>query len=152
MIDTRGVVTEDEAALTQWFSHDLMIGGRTLEASSGERFDVINPATGETITSVASASVQDALDAVAAAETALPGWAATPPRERAEILRRAFDVLTARGEDLARLIVIENGKSLADARGEMAYATEFFRWYSEEAVRILGSVQQAPAGKNRILV
>jgi succinate-semialdehyde dehydrogenase / glutarate-semialdehyde dehydrogenase len=152
MIDTRGVITGDETALTEWFSHDLMIGGRNREASSGERFDVINPATGETITTVASASVQDALDAVAAAEAALPGWAATPPRERAEILRRAFDVLTARGEDLARLIVIENGKSLADARGEMAYATEFFRWYSEEAVRILGSVQQAPAGKNRILV
>ena len=152
MKDTRGTLEREEATLVGWFSHDLLIGGRWREASSGERFDVINPATGETITSVASASVEDALDAVEVAQAALPAWAATAPRQRAEILRRAFDLLTERAEDLARLIVIENGKSMSDARGEVAYATEFFRWYSEEAVRILGSVQTAPGGKNRILV
>ena len=149
--ETRTLV-EEEATLVDWFGHDLLIGGQWREASSGERFEVINPATGRTITSVASASLEDALRTVEVAQAALPGWAATAPRERAEILRRAFDLLTERSDDLARLIVIENGKSMADARGEVAYATEFFRWYSEEAVRVLGSVQTAPGGKNRILV
>jgi len=77
---------------------------------------------------------------------------ATAPRARGEILRRAFELMSERSEQLARLIVMENGKTLADARGEVAYAAEFFRWYSEEAVRALGTVQTAPSGTNRILV
>jgi succinate-semialdehyde dehydrogenase/glutarate-semialdehyde dehydrogenase len=138
--------------LTGWFPHDLMIDGQTQESSTRERFDVLNPATGDVIASVASASVADGLAAVRAAERALPIWSAKSPRERAEILRRTFDLMRERSEDLARLIVLENGKSLPDARGEIAYATEFFRWYSEEAVRLIGSVQHAPSGQNRILV
>lgn len=138
--------------LTGWFTHDLVIDGEAREASTGERFDVHNPATGEVIASVASASIADGLAAVRAAERALPLWSATSPRERAEVLRRAFELMRERAEDLARLIVLENGKSLADARGEIAYASEFFRWYSEEAVRLIGSVQTAPNGQNRILV
>jgi len=149
VIDT---MTREETSATTWFSHELLIGATARESRSAERFDVINPATGATIASVASATVQDGLDAVEAAQSALADWSATAPRERAEILRRAFELLSERGEDLARLIVMENGKSLSDARGEMAYAAEFFRWYSEEAVRLLGSVQIAPAGANRILV
>jgi succinate-semialdehyde dehydrogenase/glutarate-semialdehyde dehydrogenase len=140
------------AAIAGWFPHDLVIDGVAREASTGERFDVLNPATGSTIASVASASVDDALAAVRAAEKALPLWSARPPRERAEILRATFELMRDRAEDLARLIVLENGKSLADARGEVAYAAEFFRWYSEEAVRLLGSTQVSPNGQNRILV
>ena len=139
-------------SLVGWFPHDLVLGGVIRESSSGERFDVSNPATGELITTVASASVEDGLASVRAAEAALPAWSAMPPRDRAEILRAAFELMRARSEDLARLIVLENGKSLTDARGEIAYAAEFFRWYSEECVRLLGSVQVSPNGQNRILV
>jgi succinate-semialdehyde dehydrogenase/glutarate-semialdehyde dehydrogenase len=121
-------------------------------AETGERFDVVNPATGGVIASVASASVQDSLDAVTAAGQAMTGWARLAPRVRAEVLRRAFEIMTERAEDLARLIVLENGKSLVDARGEVSYAAEFFRWYSEEAVRLQGGIQRAPNGANRILV
>src|SRR4029077_153118 len=93
----------------------------------------------------------DGLDAVSAAQAALPAWAATPPRQRAEILRKAFELMTARSEQFARLMSAENGKSLRDARGEAAYAAEFFRWYAEEAVRIEGTLMRAPSGANRIL-
>jgi len=95
--------------------------------------------------------VSDALDAVSAAHDALPGWAATPPRQRAEVLRKAFELMTERAEQFARLMSAENGKSLRDARGEAVYAAEFFRWYAEEAVRIEGTLMRAPSGANRIL-
>jgi len=131
---------------------DLFLGGKWLPASSGGRFDVVDPATGETIASVADGSVEDAIAAVDAAEAAAAGWAATAPRARAEILRRAFELMTDQGEELARLISLENGKALVDARGEVAYAAEFFRWYSEEAVRASGQVMTAPSGANRIVV
>ncbi len=131
---------------------DLFIGGRWRPASDGSRIDVLDPSSGEKLADVASATVQDALAAVDAAEQALAGWAATPPRERAEILRSAFEAMTRRAEEFAELIVLENGKTLADARSEVAYAAEFFRWYAEEAVRTLGSVQTAPSGSNKILV
>jgi succinate-semialdehyde dehydrogenase / glutarate-semialdehyde dehydrogenase len=130
----------------------LLIAGRWMDASDQETFDVDDPATGEVIATVANGSVEDGLAAVAAASAALPAWAATPPRQRAELLRRTFELMTQRADDFARLIVRENGKALADARGEVAYAAEFFRWYAEEAVRAEGHVQTAPAGTNRILV
>jgi succinate-semialdehyde dehydrogenase/glutarate-semialdehyde dehydrogenase len=131
---------------------ELYIGGQWLPASDGSVMTVVDPSTGDEIASVASASEDDAVAAVDAASAALPAWAATPPRERGEVLRRAFDLMTQRADDLARLIVLENGKTLTDARGEIAYAAEFFRWFSEEAVRINGTVQTAPSGANRILV
>ncbi len=131
---------------------DLYIGGKPVPAADGARFDVIDPATATVIATVADGSVQDALYAVDAAAEAAEGWAATAPRQRAEVLRRAFDLMTARAEDFAHLIAWENGKALPDARGEVAYAAEFFRWYSEEAVRIAGSVGTAPSGTNKILV
>jgi succinate-semialdehyde dehydrogenase / glutarate-semialdehyde dehydrogenase len=137
------------------FTHvpaDLFVGGAWRPATGDERFAVEDPATGETLVEVASAAVDDARAAVAAAHEAGPGWAATAPRERAEVLRRAFELMTAQVDDLARLIVRENGKSLTDARGEAAYAAEFFRWFSEEAVRIDGGLMTAPSGRNRILV
>ncbi len=127
----------------------LLIGGEW--SKGGASFPVLNPATEEPLAEVADGTVADALDAVSAAQTALPGWAATPPRQRAEILRKAFELMTARSEQFARLMSAENGKSLRDARGEAAYAAEFFRWYAEEAVRIEGTLMRAPAGGNRIL-
>jgi succinate-semialdehyde dehydrogenase/glutarate-semialdehyde dehydrogenase len=131
---------------------DLYIGGKWLPAQDGGRFEVLDPATGEVITEVADAGVGDAIAAVEAAHSAAGSWAATAPRERAEILRRAFDLMTARSDEFARLISLENGKALADARGEVAYAAEFFRWYAEEAVRLTGSLSTSPSGANRILV
>src|ERR1700761_1929284 len=127
----------------------LFIGG---EWGKGDAtFPVLDPATEEPLAEVADGTVSDALDAVSAASAALPGWAATPPRQRAEVLRKAFELMTERAEAFARLMSAENGKSLRDARGEAAYAAEFFRWYAEEAVRIEGTLMRAPSGANRIL-
>ncbi|GIE94255.1 NAD-dependent succinate-semialdehyde dehydrogenase [Paractinoplanes rishiriensis] len=131
---------------------DLFIGGKWVPAASGARFDVLDPATGDVIAAVANGDESDAIAAVDAAAVAAPAWAATPPRARAEVLRRAFELMTARADELARLISLENGKALTDARGEVAYAAEFFRWYAEEAVRANGTVATAPSGANRILV
>jgi succinate-semialdehyde dehydrogenase / glutarate-semialdehyde dehydrogenase len=129
----------------------LLIGGEWGGGRGGGTFPVLDPATEEPLAEVADGTVEDALDAVGAAHAALPGWAATPPRQRAEILRRAFELMTQRAESIARLMSAENGKSLRDARGEAAYAAEFFRWYAEEAVRIEGTLMRAPSGANRIL-
>jgi succinate-semialdehyde dehydrogenase / glutarate-semialdehyde dehydrogenase len=150
---TEDIVTADLATLTgiDDAPTDLLIGGQWSAGRAG-RLPVINPATEEPIAEVADASPEDALDAVAAAAEALPKWAATPPRRRAECLRRAYELMTEQAEQLARLMVVENGKALRDARGEILYAAEFFRWYSEEAVRIDGSLSVAPSGANRIMV
>ena len=130
----------------------LWIGGSWREAADGGRFDVENPATEQVIASVASATVDDCISAVAAAQEAFAKWAATPPRVRGEILRKAYELMVRDGERLARIITMENGKSLADARGEVAYAAEFFRWNAEEAVRIIGQMSTAPSSGARILV
>jgi succinate-semialdehyde dehydrogenase / glutarate-semialdehyde dehydrogenase len=127
----------------------LLIGGEWVKG--GATFPVLDPATEEPLAEVADGTVNDALEAVGAAQAALPGWAATPPRQRSEILRKAFELMTERSEQFARLMSAENGKSLRDARGEAAYAAEFFRWYAEEAVRIEGTFMRAPSGANRIL-
>ncbi len=131
---------------------DLYINGQFVESVSKERFDVINPATEEVLASVASANEADAMKALDAAHDAFPAWAARKPRERAEILRKAFELIMADQERLARLITLENGKALPDARGEVAYAAEFFRWYAEEAVRNIGDIGFAPSSGARILV
>ena len=131
---------------------DLFVGGKWVPAAAGDRFDVYDPATGSVLASVADGRVEDAMAAVDAAAAAAAAWAATAPRVRAEVLRRAFELMTARADELARLISLENGKALKDARGEVAYAAEFFRWYAEEAVRASGLVMTAPSGANRIVV
>ena len=130
----------------------LFIGGSWRSASDGSTIDVVDPATEEVIAEVASASTDDATDAVAAAHEAAEEWAATSPRHRSDILRRAFDLIHDEAEDLAQLITLENGKTLADSRGEVRYGAEFFRWFSEEAVRNYGRVYDAPAGDKRIVV
>jgi succinate-semialdehyde dehydrogenase/glutarate-semialdehyde dehydrogenase len=131
---------------------ELYINGHWRKASSGERIPVVDPATGEPFAEVESASVEDGLHAVASAYDVLPAWSSTSPRERGEILRRAFELMTQRQQEIAELIVRENGKALSDAIGETRYAAEFFRWYAEEAVRAIGEVSRAPSGANRILV
>src|SRR5271169_6042238 len=130
---------------------DLWIGGKWRKSSDGARFDVIDPATERKIASVASASVEDAIAAVDAADAAFEGWAGRKPRERAEILRKAYELIMRDAERFAKLITLENGKALSDSRGEVAYAAEFFRWYAEEAVRNIGEVSRAPASGARIL-
>jgi succinate-semialdehyde dehydrogenase/glutarate-semialdehyde dehydrogenase len=130
----------------------LLVAGNWQDASNADTVEVINPSDASVITDIADADVEDGLAAVDAAAAALPEWAASPPRRRAEILRRCFDLMTERSEQLAHLISLENGKALSDARGEVAYAAEFFRWYAEEAVRIIGDVSVSPSGANRILV
>jgi succinate-semialdehyde dehydrogenase/glutarate-semialdehyde dehydrogenase len=130
---------------------DLWIGGKWRKSSDNQRFDVIDPATEKTIASVASATVEDAKAAVDAAAGAFEAWGAKKPRERAEILRKSYELIMRDAERLAKLITLENGKALSDARGEVAYSAEFFRWYAEEAVRNIGQVSRAPASGARIL-
>ena len=131
------------------YARGLFIGGRWLP---GADIAVVDPSTEEVLAKVADAGVDDALAAVDAAAAAAPGWRSTAPRQRAEILRRCFVLMMERHEELATLVSLENGKSLTDARGEVTYAAEFFRWYGEEAVRIGGEFRTAPSGANRILV
>ena len=131
---------------------DLWINGTWRAAQDGLRFAVEDPATEATIATVASATPEDCLAAVEAAHAAQPVWEKTSPRDRSEILRKAYDLMMRDRERLARIITLENGKSLADARAEVAYAAEFFRWNAEEAVRITGQLSRAPASGARILV
>jgi succinate-semialdehyde dehydrogenase / glutarate-semialdehyde dehydrogenase len=138
-------------SILQAVPHGMFIAGAWVDSSDRASIDVIDPATAGTIAAVPSATVADGLAAVTAAHDALPGWAASAPRERSEILRHAYELMTAQAEKLATLIVLENGKTLADARGEIGYAAEFFRWYAEEAVRVAGTTQTAPSGNNRII-
>ncbi len=130
----------------------LWIGGRWTAAASGAAIGVTNPSTGQVMAVVPDAGIAEAMAAVDAAEAAAAGWRATPPRQRSEILRRMFTRMTEEAEALARLIALENGKALPDARGEVAYAAEFFRWYAEEATRIPGEFRRTPSGAHNILV
>lgn len=138
-------------AIVDSIPHGLLIGNEWRQATGGREFAVENPATGDAIAKVADASVDDALRAVAVADAARIEWAATSPRYRSEILRKAFDKITRRSEDFARLITLEMGKPLAESRAEVAYAADFVRWFSEESVRIDGTWTIAPNGGQRLL-
>jgi succinate-semialdehyde dehydrogenase/glutarate-semialdehyde dehydrogenase len=129
---------------------EMFVDGKWTGGSGGS-YAVLNPSTGAEITSVPRAGADDVAAAVSAAAAAQPDWAATAPRERSEVLRRTFELMLARKEDLAYLMSLEMGKSLTDSRGEVVYAAEFFRWFAEEAVRIGGELRTAPSGANRIL-
>ncbi|HUH08648.1 MAG TPA: NAD-dependent succinate-semialdehyde dehydrogenase [Egibacteraceae bacterium] len=129
----------------------LLIGGKWRDARSGRTLAVEDPSTGATLAEVADAGADDALAALDAAAGAQDDWARTAPRERGEILRRAFEAMTARSDELALLMTLEMGKPLAESRAEVAYAAEFFRWFAEEAVRIHGSYATAPDGAGRVV-
>ncbi len=142
----------DERRVVDAVPAQLLIDGAWRPAASGATLSVEDPSTGQTLTEVADGDASDALAALDAADRAQPAWAATPPRERGEILRRAFEAITANAGDLALLMTLEMGKPIAESRAEVTYAAEFFRWYSEEAVRIGGDYRVAPGGGSRLVV
>jgi succinate-semialdehyde dehydrogenase/glutarate-semialdehyde dehydrogenase len=133
-------------------STGVFIDGQWGEATSGARFNIINPATEEIIASVADGGPEDAHRAIETAGRVQKTWAKTSPRERSEILRRAYDLVMARQDDIALIMTTEMGKPLAEAKGEIAYAADYFRWFSEEAVRIGGDHTTSGDGKTRVLV
>lgn len=130
----------------------LYIDGVWRDAASGAVFDVIDPSTGGLLATVADAAVEDGEAALAAAHRAQDSWSRTAPRERAEILRRAFELTVERTELIALTMTLEMGKPLAESRAEVAYGAEFLRWFSEEASRIAGRYATAPDGRNRLMV
>ncbi|MGW6423998.1 NAD-dependent succinate-semialdehyde dehydrogenase [Nocardia sp. NPDC055053] len=139
-------------ALLATLPKNLWIGGAQVPAATGATFPVHNPATGAVLVEVADADVTDGTTALAAAAAAQPDWAATPARRRAEILHRAWELVTARADDFALLMTLEMGKPLADSYAEVGYGGEFLRWFAEEAVRISGRYTSSPSGTGRILV
>ena len=130
----------------------LFIGGRWRAATGGATFPVRDPSTGEVLAEVADATPADGIAALDAAVAAQDSWAATPPRQRSDLLRAAFDLVREHAEDLAALMTLEMGKPLAEARGEVTYGGEFLRWFSEEAVRIGGDYRTNPEGTGRAIV
>lgn len=144
--------TATEQDLLDRVPTQLLIGGRWRAASSGTTFTVSDPATGQALTEVADASAEDGLAALDAAAAAQDDWARTPPRQRAELLRAAFDRVQERAEDFALLMTLEMGKSLTESRGEVGYGGEFLRWFSEIAAHEGGRYATAPDGASRILV
>ncbi|MGI9126084.1 MAG: NAD-dependent succinate-semialdehyde dehydrogenase [Mycobacterium sp.] len=128
----------------------LWIGGE--ERSGGSTFDVLNPATDEVLATLANATAADAVSALDAACAVQADWAATPARERGEILRSVFEMIIDRADDFATLMTLEMGKVLPESMGEVKYGAEFFRWFAEEAVRIHGRFTPSPAGTGRIVV
>ncbi|MFJ2978806.1 NAD-dependent succinate-semialdehyde dehydrogenase [Curtobacterium sp. NPDC087082] len=144
--------TDAERELLAKVPTGLLVDGTWRPAADGGTFGVVDPATGETLLEIADATPEDGVAALDAAEAAKHGWATTPPRERAEVLRRAFDLLQERRADFALLMTLEMGKPLAEANGEVTYGGEFLRWFSEEAVRIGGSYGTNPEGTGRAIV
>ncbi|GLB63676.1 NAD-dependent succinate-semialdehyde dehydrogenase [Dietzia sp. NCCP-2495] len=130
----------------------IHIDGQWRDAASGATFDVLNPATGERVATLADGAAADADEAIRVAGRTQASWAAVPARDRAEILRRAYELLIDRADELALLMTTEMGKPLAEARGEVTYGAEFFRWFSEEACRISGDARRSPDGSTRLMV
>ncbi|MGH3831881.1 MAG: NAD-dependent succinate-semialdehyde dehydrogenase [Pseudonocardiaceae bacterium] len=145
-------MSDREHAVAAAAPAELFINGQWRPARGGKTFDVEDPSTGEVLRAVADATVEDGMAALDAAVAAQAEWARYPPRERGEILRRAYEMMLARQEDLALLMTLEMGKPVAESRGEIGYAAEFFRWFAEEAVRIDGGFATAPGGSGRVLV
>ncbi|MCW2748759.1 MAG: NAD-dependent succinate-semialdehyde dehydrogenase, partial [Nocardioidaceae bacterium] len=141
----------EERAVVANAPTQLFIDGAWRDAEGGKTFEVEDPSTGEILAKVADASKADCLSALDAAVAAQESWAKTAPRDRGEILRKAFELITERAEDLALLMTLEMGKPLKESRAEIAYASEFFRWFSEEAVRISGRYAVSPNGATRLL-
>jgi succinate-semialdehyde dehydrogenase / glutarate-semialdehyde dehydrogenase len=145
------ITSSQEQAAVEAVPNQLFIGGEWRDASGGATLGVEDPATGETFTEVADASPEDAHAALDAACAVQAEWAAHPPRERGEILRRAWEKITERADELALVMTLEMGKPLAESKAEITYASEFFRWFAEEAVRIEGRYATAPNGQGRLI-
>ena len=146
------VTAEDRRRVLEAVPTRVFVGGTWSPASDGGTFDVTDPATGEVLVTVADATPEDGARALDAAVAAQAAWAATAPRRRSDVLRRAFDLLHERADDLALLMTLEMGKPLAESYGELAYGSEFVRWFSEEAVRVGGSYGTNPEGTGRATV
>jgi len=144
------ITTSEEQRVVEQVPKQLYIAGQWRDGSKGT-ISVEDPATGETLTEVADASSEDAMAALAAAVEAGPAWAKHPPRERGEILRRAFEEIVERTDELALLMTLEMGKPIKESKAEIAYGAEFLRWFSEQAVRIDGRYAVAPNGQGRLL-
>ncbi|MEA2339973.1 MAG: succinate-semialdehyde dehydrogenase / glutarate-semialdehyde dehydrogenase, partial [Solirubrobacteraceae bacterium] len=140
-----------EASVIRSVPHELFIGGEWRPASGGGTLPVEDPSTGETLVEVADATVEDALAALAAADETFDAWRNHAPRDRGDILRRAYDAMMDRIDELALLMTLEMGKTLKESKAEITYAANFFRWYSEEAVRINGRFTTNEAGAGRVL-
>ena len=145
-------MTRSAADIISALGTGIHVDGAWHDAASGATFDVVNPATGEAIATIADGGAGDATAAIEAAGRTQPEWAAVPARERAEILRRAYELIVERADEVALLMTTEMGKPLAEARGEVTYGAEFFRWFSEEACRIRGDARRSPDGKTRLMV
>ena len=145
-------MTRSAADIISALGTGIHVDGAWRDAASSATFDVVNPATGEAIATIADGGAGDAAAAIEAAGRAQPSWAAVPARERAEILRRAYELIVERADELALLMTTEMGKPLAEAKGEVTYGAEFFRWFSEEACRIRGDARRSPDGKTRLMV
>jgi succinate-semialdehyde dehydrogenase / glutarate-semialdehyde dehydrogenase len=148
---TTALKNEQEQKVVEGVRKQLYIGGEWRDAGEGGSLEVEDPATGETIASVADGTPDDAVAALAAASDAQAEWASTPPRDRGEILRRAWELIEERKSELALLMTLEMGKSVKESEAEITYAGEFFRWFAEEAVRIEGRYAVAPNGAGRLL-
>jgi succinate-semialdehyde dehydrogenase/glutarate-semialdehyde dehydrogenase len=146
------VAATSEQAVLDAVPDGLLVGGSWRAAASGKTLDVHDPATGAVVKTIADGGVADGAAALDAAVAAGPGWARTPPRERGEVLRRTFDLLQQRRDEVALLMTLEMGKPLAESRAEVTYGGEFLRWFSEEAVRIAGRYGSTPEGTGRMLV
>ena len=144
-------VRAEQSSIVERIPHGLFIAGKWHQASGGGTLPVEDPATEETLCEVADGTPDDALAALGAAADAQDEWAAHPPRERGEILRRAFEAIVARSDELALLMTLEMGKTIKESKAEIVYAAEFFRWFSEEAVRVEGRFGIAPNGAGRML-
>ncbi|MQA60175.1 MAG: aldehyde dehydrogenase family protein [Actinophytocola sp.] len=144
--------TASESGVVDAVGKDLFIGGKWRPAAEGKTLPVYDPSTEQVLCEVADASPADGMEALDAAVAAQAAWAQHPPRERGEIMRRSYEIIMSRVDDLALLMTLEMGKPLAESRGEVAYAAEFFRWFAEEAVRIDGGYAVAPNGKGRFLI
>jgi succinate-semialdehyde dehydrogenase/glutarate-semialdehyde dehydrogenase len=145
------VGSEQEQKVVEGVRKQLYVGGEWRDSGSGEALEVEDPATGEALCEVADGTPDDAVAALAAAHEKQAEWAETPPRDRGEILRRAWELIEERKSDLALLMTLEMGKSLEESEAEITYAGEFFRWFAEEAVRIEGRYAVAPNGAGRLL-
>ena len=145
-------MTRNVADIIEGLGTGIHISGQWRDAKSSATFDVENPATGEVIATLADGGEADALEAIDVAAATQAEWAATPSRERSEILRRAYELMISRADEIALLMTTEMGKPLAESKGEVNYGAEFFRWFAEEAVRISGDARKSPDGKTRFIV
>jgi succinate-semialdehyde dehydrogenase/glutarate-semialdehyde dehydrogenase len=149
---TNLVASSEAAIVVRDAPKQLFIGGEWVSAQQGRTFEVVDPSTAGVVATVCDGDIADGISAVDAAEKAFAAWKATSPRRRSDVLMKCFHLVLEQAEWLAQLITVENGKALPDARSEVTYAAEFFRWYAEEAVRTPGEFGSAPSGANQIIV